>query len=138
MKAASDDGEYSVRCWSVIALGNLGSYQATELLVRIIEHKGNPIRVRGLAAEALGKIGNKKVSESLMAILRDRQEEPWLKDNAVWALGKLGCHEAVPLIFRHIKRCWKSNDDEGLKLAGFTLPLVPVFACVFQHFSHIR
>jgi HEAT repeat protein len=114
IETVSEDEDYCVRCRSVMALGNLGEPKAGELLIKIVDNRDNPLRIRGLAAEALGKIGDRKAAEPLMSVLKDEREELWLRGNATWALGELQYGEAVPLIMKYFRECWKAGDTDGM------------------------
>jgi hypothetical protein len=85
---ALDDEDPLVRCEAAIALGRIGSTEATEPLLR----KGladNDWRVRLNAASALGLIRDRRAVEPLIAVLRETPQDPSVVNAVKFALREI-------------------------------------------------
>lgn len=80
----------------VVALGQIGSPQAVELLIHALNHA--PWYVRGEAAEALGRIGTPEAIKALMKALHD--EDNYVRGDAAEALGRIGDPQVVEALMK--------------------------------------
>ena len=76
---------------AIAALGQIGSPQAADILIRAIAE--GPWYVRGAAAVALGRIGDPQTVSALVPVLNDTDN--YVRGAAAEALGVLGGSEAV-------------------------------------------
>lgn len=75
-------------------LGKIGTPQARERIVNILENDTLPNRVRTRAIEALGQIGGPEVEETLIQVLNNSDQHRQLRLRTILALGKLGSDAA--------------------------------------------
>ncbi|MCC5610125.1 HEAT repeat domain-containing protein [Nostoc sp. CHAB 5834] len=88
LKTAFKDDEWDIKGITKI-LGQIGSQEAMDVLIEIIEDKSNKVRYK--AVEALGQIGIKKSELALKEALKDKDTKPY----AVNALLQIGSEYAV-------------------------------------------
>ncbi len=88
------DTDKGKRRTAVMKLGMLGSHQAVDHLIRVVENNMEDTIVRGKAALMLGAMGDTRAVYSLIRAL----EAPGYQTpiHAVEALGKLGDRRAIP------------------------------------------
>ncbi|MBJ6800582.1 HEAT repeat domain-containing protein [Geomonas propionica] len=85
------DGDEEIRNFSAVMLGDIGSRDAVDPLIRALADPDS--NVSHSAAEALGKIGDRS---ALMPLLELLQGEFWLQYPAICAIGELRDYRAVP------------------------------------------
>ena len=69
------EGEnYSLRCCLITLLGEIGNFEATETLTRLLLSKDNDSRIRYHAAHALGRMGDNSAIDSLVSVLEDPRD----------------------------------------------------------------
>ncbi|MGB9928740.1 MAG: HEAT repeat domain-containing protein [Methanosarcina sp.] len=103
----------------VLALGEIGSTEATETLIEIMSSKEEALEVKMAAVSALGEIGNPQAIEALKKALNDTAIQENLRNKAFLALGKTGDQEAAQYFVEKIgDRELGTTAKEGLKDMG--------------------
>lgn len=92
----ANDESADVRWSAAIALGNIGSEDATESLIESLSDEDN--LVRGRVIEALGKIGSEQANQALRGMLS--HPSPDTRGRAAMALGKIGGGDVLPDLVR--------------------------------------
>ncbi|HEY9832138.1 MAG TPA: HEAT repeat domain-containing protein, partial [Stenomitos sp.] len=80
----------------VAALGQMGSPQAVELLIKALNQ--SPWYIRGEAAEALGRVGTPQAIKALIQALHD--SESYVRGEAAEALGRIGDSQVVDALIK--------------------------------------
>jgi HEAT repeat protein len=80
----------------VTALGQIGSPQAVETLIQILNQ--SPWYMRGEAAEALGRVGTPQAVNALIQALHD--QESYVRGAAGEALGRIGTPQAIEALIQ--------------------------------------
>lgn len=90
---ALNDEDRRVRSCAAEALGEIGSPDAVEPLIAVLERDGEDWEVQASAAEALGKLGDARAAQPLIASLANMVSH--VRYQAAVALGEVGGPEAV-------------------------------------------
>ncbi|MFC8128064.1 HEAT repeat domain-containing protein [Streptomyces sp. NPDC057302] len=93
----ADGGEGPQRWGAAVALGLLGSEEATPLLLAALDEE-EPPKLRTAAADALGALRHRPAAERLAALAADEAEPGTLRAHAVRALGLIGAPESLPVL----------------------------------------
>jgi HEAT repeat protein len=106
ISAATEDADYSIRCWSASALGDIGDIRAVEALLALLQDKigRQEMRLRGHAAEALGKIGDNRILEPFIKVLEDNREHEFVRRCAAWSLLQLDDDRAALPLIKYFKK----------------------------------
>jgi HEAT repeat protein len=139
--AKLNDTDATVRGEVIFALGQIGSADARDALVRVAGSNGAPDE-RATAVMALGKLGGDGAAEAILPFLADPQTavrtgaawalartgdeaagldlaplledpEPSVREMAVWASGRLGVHDLAAATTRLLE-----DEDPGVRLAA--------------------
>jgi HEAT repeat protein len=100
------DTDYTIRCWSATALGDIGDMRAVEVLLDLLNDAGGALtmRLKGHAAEALGKIGDNRAVEPLIKLLEDQREQHFARHCAAWALLQFDNDRAALPLIKYFKK----------------------------------
>lgn len=102
-----------------LALGEIGSPEATDSLIGIVSSKEENLEVKMAAVSALGKIGDLKATEALKKILDDKEAHSSLRKRAFLALGNTGNPEAAGYFVEKLgDREYGATAREGLRRMG--------------------
>jgi HEAT repeat protein len=87
-----------VRKSAILALGEIGSTNSTEILIGILTDKEEELEVRTAAASALGNIKDPKAVETLKQTFADKTMDANIRNAAFLALSKTRDQETVGML----------------------------------------
>lgn len=118
--ARTNDPNRFVRCYAILASGQVGSSRATGTLIKML--KDEDAGVRELSAEALGKIGDKSSFYPLIMALTD--ESALVRRASIEALGKMRDDKIVAHLIQPLRDDY-INQLAVEMLIDFGQPAVP-------------